>query len=311
MSKPRGGLQKRISSIFDGVPVESEPAHGTPKSAEGPGQSVPSAPSSGARPAPTTEPPRPAQSASPADAPVRPKAPPAPPGLSKPKFEPRPSSNLMAAMASETAAPPQRATPPRPTEPARPSHPPAERSAPAAPKAAPRVVVKKIGAANATRNKNIMLIGGLSVVLVIAILWSTGRLSGGNPDPFTGTPDANPGAGVPSTIVWTLPAKPPIPRNPMRLGSSSTPTKPSGPTESACSFNVTAIYRSQDRVVALVDGTVMAVGSTHCGAKVIAISDNYVEFQIEGGTRREYIDNFGSNQPGSTDVKPDSNTNNN
>jgi hypothetical protein len=343
MSKPKGGLQKKVSSIFDGVPLESEAARGDIRRPENPTGPAPAAHVAAPRPAPVAVPPvTPAVTAPPAALSVPPiqpavqpqmpkapapasaaptawpKAPAVKPEPPRPQVEQKPKVSLAAALASETAAPTPPVVPPRPAPaarqeaPARPHTPPSERPAPS-PRAMPKVIVKQSAATE--KRKTIMLIGGLSVVLVMAVLWSTGLLSGSGAGTTPVTLSSEQSVPVtPTKIQWQRPLAPPPARNPMRLGSfggstsAVVPVDPKALTGNpATSFNVTAVYISRDSVAALVDGRSVRVGDIHRGARILTITKDYVEYELDGRTKKEYV-HGGNYETGSTEVMPDANS---
>jgi len=168
-------------------------------------------------------------------------------------------------------------------------------------------VVKQTGPGN-DKKKNLMLVGGLAVIFIVAVLWSTGLLSGVSTTP----PELSSTQEVPATqmvkIEWQRPSLPLPSRNPMRFGSSGSPSQPISGSSSF--LNVMAVYCSQDKAFALIDGAKVEVGETIRGAKITAITQEYVEYQLEGVTTKEYVHGGAkNNQTGSTDVKPETNTN--
>ncbi|HSV27814.1 MAG TPA: hypothetical protein VLH60_07970, partial [Sedimentisphaerales bacterium] len=155
-----------------------------------------------------------------------------------------------------------------------------------------------------------MLVGGLAVVFVVAVLWSTGLLSGGNAQ--TPAASATPEAPAPTfaTINWQRPSLPLSSRDPMTLGVPGTMPASSqepGSPGKAPSLNVMGVYHSGDVAIALIDGVNVRVGETHRGATIVAITNDYVEYEIGGTTTREYLGERQASEQtetGSEDIKP-------
>jgi hypothetical protein len=311
MSRPKGGLQKKVSSIFSGVPLESEGVRNDVRRTEVPAPGAPAGQSAAPKPAAMSAgPSAPApeilvpKTASPVEQPAWPKVPTTQPDPMKPRFEPKPRTPLSAALAAETSVASAPKGPSLRTETARPGQ-----GSPA-PKTAPRVIVKQTSSGN-DRQKTYMLLGGLGLILVVAMLWATGIFSGASPAP---KPAASHQAAIVqlAKINWQRPSAPPASRNPMRLGSfsssASSSAQKSNPADPAGPFVVTAIYWSQDKVAAMIDGRFVRVGETCRGVKITDITRDYVEYELNGAKAREYVKNGRGNMAGSTDVKPDANS---
>jgi hypothetical protein len=336
MSKPKGGLQKKVSSIFDGVPLDSEAVRGDirrPENPVAPGQAGPMGsartapavtppPSLSVKPAmppvvqpPVSRPPMPQapapKAAIPAAPAAWPKAPAAGPGIAQPQVEQKPKLNLAAAMASDApVAAPQaapKATPVKVETPSR-QYTNADRLSPT-PKAMPKVIVKR-SPANEKRRTAIIL-GILGTVFVIALLYGTGVLSGKAPAQTPPSLSSEQTIATPTKIQWQRPAAPPPSRNPMRLGSAGTSAtvieRPSTTENPQTFFSVTGIFVTNDSAKAIIDGRYVKVGEMHRGAKVTAITRTYVEYELNGKTNREYINARGLDA-GSTEVTPDANS---
>ena len=318
MSKPKGGLQKKVSSIFDGVPMESEAARSGGHHAADTAGNIPAGEAKAAAPSPVV-PSAPVASTPAVKPPVTgappawPKAPAVQPEQEKPRIEPKPKSALAAALNADPDIPkitPMKLEPPRPPSPSRAA---AEKPAAApAPKVMGKVVVKHSAAEN--NKKTAILIGGLAVLLVIAILWSSGYLSGGSSTPQKTSSSAQQATLVPVKIDWQRPSAPPLSRNPMRPGGGNflpgTNQRP-GQDGTNSSFTVKGTFWSQqDGFAAMMgDGVTVRKGDTYHGAKILSITKNYVEYEMGGVTKREYVD-IKDNQTGSTDVIPDANSQN-
>ncbi len=305
MSKSKGGLQKKVSSIFDGVPLESDAVRGAVRRA--PDVPAPRAVAPVAPTLPAVEPPT-ARPAVPAPPSAWPKAPPVPPAPAAPDSRPELRSPLAAAPAPEApvSAPshtpaPSRTDAPRTAQPAtaRPSARPA-----------PRVVVKQMGQPN-DKNRNMMLVGGLAAIFFVAMLYASGIFSGGGnaPEPLASSQQV--ASAKPVKIDWQRPSLPLSNRNPMRPGGNAYRSSQQSTTPGDSQFlNVMAIYCSQNMTAALIDGTRYEIGQVCRGAKIVAITNSYVEYEINGATARAYVRAGSRNeQTGSTDVKPDANTN--
>jgi hypothetical protein len=290
MSKHKGGLQKKVSSIFDGVPLESDSVRGgVHRAADTPTDSAPlPASKAPAPPKPAVEPPV-ARPAVPPPPSAWPKAPPVTPEPALPRFAAPPRSNLAASLASETAAP----APSRSMSPTRSETPRAPQPAPAKP-TAPRVVVKQTGPAS-NRNRNIMLIGGLSVVLVITVLWSTGtfsRILEPAPTPPT-PPSVQQGELV--RISWQRPSLPLPKRNPMAYGTTSIPDAsevPPGPSDSLIGIRFVGIVDGKPSTRTK-DGTTRFIGASFelegRQIKIVDITMSYVEYEVDGVLRRDTL----------------------
>jgi hypothetical protein len=316
MSKPKGGLQKKVSSIFSGVPLESEVVRNDVRRTEAPAPGTPTGQL--AAPKPATMPAGPSapvseilvpKTASPVEQPAWPKVPATQPDPMKPRFEPKPRTPLSSTLAAGTSATAAPRGPSFRTETARPGQGPTDRLA--APKTAPRVIVKQTSLSN-DRQKTFMLLGGLAFVLVVAVLWAAWILLGGSG--VAPQPVVNQQAAIVklAKIDWQKPSAPPASRNPMRLGSFSSSasgsSQRSNPGDPAAVFTVTAIYWTQDKVAALIDGRYVRVGETCRGAKITDITRDYVEYELNGAKAREYVKSNRGNMAGSTDVKPDANS---
>jgi hypothetical protein len=232
--------------------------------------------------------------------------------LEKPKIEPKPKSALAAALNANTEVPPPKTSsiklePPRP-----PSRVTAEKPAAApAPRVMGKVVVKNSGAHN--NKKTAMLVGVLAFLLVLAILWSGGYLSGsGSTPPKPPSPPSQQATLVPVKINWQRPSAPPLSRNPMRAGggNSSGTNQRTGQDGTSSSFNVKGIFWSNDKGIAMIDDRYVRAGETYLGAKITSITKDYVEYQLEGVTKKVYVRELKSNQTGSTNVVPDANSQN-
>jgi hypothetical protein len=329
MSKPKGGLQKKVSSIFDGVPMESDAARSSGRHIADTAGNLPAveaktaAPSPVATPAPVTSTPavKPPVMVAPT---VWPKAPAIQPEPEKPKVEPKPKSALTLAMAADadTTAPalvpksaPTKFEPPRP-----PSRVVAEKPV-AAPAPAPthkvmgKVVVKRSGTEN--NKKTAMLVGALAVLLVLALLYSGGYLSGGKSTAINTTTPVQQAALVPAKIDWQRPSMMPLKRDPFRPGpgrietTPGTNQKPADTTSSP--FAVTALFWSQDKSMAMInDRDYVSVGDVYGEAKIkiLAITKDYVEYEQEGAKKRGYVRNARNHQTGPKDLAPDANSQN-
>jgi hypothetical protein len=307
MSKSKGGLQKKVSSIFDGVPLESDAVRGAVRhapDAPAPRSVAPVAPTVPAVEPPTVKPTAPAPPS------AWPKAPPVPAAPATPNSELKLRSPLAAILASEApvSAPSHSAAPARADAP---RTPPTATEKPSA-RSAPRVVVKQMGQTN-EKKRNMILVGALAAAFVVALLYASGMFSGGSGAPAALASSQEVPVTKPVKIDWQRPSMPLPNRNPMKLGGSTYDSQQQSTTPGDSPFmNVMAIYCSQNMTAALIDGTRYEIGQIYRGARIIAITNDYVEYEINGTTARAYV-RTGSrnNQTGSTDVKPDANTNTN
>jgi hypothetical protein len=333
MSKPKGGLQKKVSSIFDGVPVEPEAARGDIRRPDKPAVPAPSAPAPVARPIPTVTPPAKPVSvpppppavtpapAAPVAAPRMPTVPPAPttwpkppvaqPEAPKPQPEQKPRISLAAAMSADAPAagtPPRNApSAPKLETPARPPQPAPERLSPAA-RPMPKVVVKSTSAME--KRKTAILLGSLATVFVLAMCWSLGLFSGKKsqaaPTPIT--------LQATTKIKWERPKAGLPTRNPMVAtfvpSTRTTASEQSGKSASdqPSQYAVSGTMLRGTVWTASVDGVTVKVGDEYGSVRIKAIASNFVEFErVDGVTFKSFVSQK-RYTAGSTDVTPEPNS---
>jgi hypothetical protein len=324
MSKPKGGLQKRVSSIFDGVPLEAESARPEirhPDKPVAPASSMPSAP---VKPVPAANPPAkpaavPSSPIASAPSVLAPKAPAVPPVTTQPAAWPKapavqpetpkqpaeqkPRISLATAMAADAPAAP--AAPKIPMN--RPETPQRQAERPSAtPRVMPKVIVKK--SASTDKRKTGLLVAALAVVFVLVLAWRLGAFSSGAATVPSEAVNPQTASILPTKITWQRPASSPAVRNPMRLGSgpisavaentSSTPVLPKGAYTVAATSLVNGVWR------AMIDGQYVKVNDMAGAARVVAITANYVDLEFDGKVTRSFI-NVRGKETGSTDVTPD------
>ena len=286
MSKHKGGLQKKVSSIFDGVPLESDSVRGgVHRPAEAPTESAPlPASKAPAPPKPAVEPPvaRPPVAPPPS---AWPKAPPVTPEPAQPKFTAPPRSSLASTLASEMSVPaPSRSMSPTRSETAR-----APQPAPAK-SAAPRVVVKQTGPAS-DRKRNILLVGGLSAVFAIVVLWQTGIFSTivASPAPEPLGP-GNIQRGELAQINWQRPSLPLPKRDPMVYGGYTSTTETGISSSPISLYGITKVGNRMAALTRDPKRPTLNIGDSYewngYQIKIVDITMQHVEYEIDGKLQR-------------------------
>jgi hypothetical protein len=312
MSKPKGGLQKKVSSIFSGVPLESEATHGEVRHATVPTDRVavseaslstvdqlPVAPSLTGKETAVAEPAA-TVSVSPAVT-----TGPSQPESTRPKQEQRQGPSLAAVLAAGTMPSPSRG-PSIKLEAPRVSQPAPERPQ-ASPKVAPRVIVKT-SSQQKDQKKTMIAVGVLAVIFVLVVMRSSGFFSKGSqpptPAPATKTQTSQT-VPTPTAIVWQRPLAPPDRSlNPMKSGSI---VSPSTSTHGSL-LCVTGIFWTPSSATAVVDGQRVKVGDSVRDMRITRISRDCIEYEVGTGTETSCVQTHTHNQTGSTDVKPDANS---
>jgi hypothetical protein len=282
MMKQRAGLGKKVSSIFDGVPL--------PKA----GQQVEQAPP---RAVPPVVPPQ-----RPADADALPRqmpaAPPEAPSPHKPADAPNQHSHVPVTPQTPKPAPvaPPRTVPVQAPQP-RISEPPLPKKAVGVPAAGGGAagdwhkLIHKIffsgnGEADARNKKAAALVGVLSVVLAVVVMWTW---------VFSASSAKNSAAGRAVTtaasevrINWTPPEPYPINfRDPMQAGSTISGS--GSDFYGSGRLIVKAIVLSDDPT-AVINGQIVRQGQTINGTKVIKINKDSVEFEADGKSWKQQVE---------------------
>lgn len=267
--KQKAGLGKKVSSIFDGVPLPNITRE---------------APQAPVVPQPPVMPSyRP-------DAAVAPR--PMPSAVPQPPMPPRPAA---------VAAPqPPRMMPPQP-----PARMPARSVAAAAPAntvsgaAWQQLIYKMFFSGNSetdARNKKaVAMVGMLSVVLVVVVMW-TGVFSGPSSRPAASVV-ATAAAGNEARIAWTPPEPYPANfRDPMQVGSVSSASSSAsggGSVSGPGGFVVKSIvYVPNDTKssTALINGDIRREGQSIGGALVTKINKDSVEFSANGKSWKQQVE---------------------
>jgi hypothetical protein len=276
MMKQRAGLGKKVSSIFDGVPL--------PKST----QDIEQVPTRPQKPVPPAH--------RPADVTIEPRQmptvpPPAPPPVPKPPA---------------VTPPVQAARPAVPTVPVEPRVPKISDKTP--PKAAIGSSASDGGISietwqrllhkfffpgssdtNARNRRAIALMGLLSVVLVVVVTWS--GVFSGSPKKVDVVASAGAATNGDSRVEWSRPDPITLARDPMIVGSTSKPAKAGlGNGEWIGGLTVTGIIVS-DRSSATINGKIYNEGQKidETDTAIIKIYPNEVEFSANGKTWKQGV----------------------
>ena len=260
--KQKAGLGKKVSSIFDGVALPNIVRPAEPSAPQ-----VPPA----YQPAEMVSPPRPMQTAPP--------MPPRPPAVAAPQM---PRMVPMPPPQPKTAAQPQLSR-----------HIGSSASTAAVSDNSWQQSIYKMffsgnGEADARNKKTLAMVGLLSVVLVVVVMW-TGVFSSSPSRPAASTV-ATAAASSEARIDWAPPE--PYPgnlRDPMQVGSVSK----SNDGDSASgfgSFVVKAIVFSADNPTAVINGQIVRIGKTVNGATVTKINKDSVEFTANGKSWKQQVE---------------------
>lgn len=294
--RQKPGLHKKISSIFDGVPV---PKTGQQQATEiDPNQSPDSAPGTGpnqtkentnqgyqqtAPPGPQT--PSPSQINRPAPAP-RPIPAPRPAPEHKPVPQQDPNS-----MYTPKPAPAPAAKPPAQPKPQPAQKPKTTLTKTAVSKQQPSLIAKaksffeslQDGTEEARQKKMAVLVAILSVVMAVVLFSVLHEPKKSQANPATDTADTqNTTQPRTSKISWTAPEiYPDTLRDPMRY----TPAATADPTTTQLDqLVVTGIVFSQTNPSAIISGSIVNQGEQVMGVTVVKINKESVEFEKDGKT---------------------------
>jgi hypothetical protein len=257
MMKQKAGLGKKVSSIFDGVPLPNIVREAPQAPGYAPPPVMPSyRPDAAVAPRPMQTMPLP-----PKPAPV---AVPQPPRM-MPSQPPRMPARSVAVAASANTV-----------------------SGAAWQQLIYKMFFSGDSETDARNKKAAVMMGMLSVVLVVVVMW-TGVFSGPPSKPAAGIiASATAGNGV--RIAWTPPEPYPANfRDPMQVGSVSS-TNGGGSVEGFGGFIVKSIVFSADNPTAVINGQIVKVGQTVNGAAVTKINKDSVEFFANGKSWKQQVE---------------------
>ena len=307
--RQKPGLHKKISSIFDGVPLPKNVQQQAPDAELE--QSADAAPDNGInqtqnqpdqgyqQPAPVSpQAPSPSQTNTPAPAPRPDPAPrPAPsprpattPGPA-PEYKPAPKQDQNS-MYSPKPAPAPAAKPPAPPKP-KPQ--PAQKTkttltkttlskqqSPLLGKIKSFLESMQDGTEEARQKKMAVLVGLLAVVMAIVLFSVLHEPKKSKANPKTDTTTQNTNQARPSKITWTAPeVYPDNLRDPMRY----TPATTTDPTTTQMDqLVVTGIVFSETNPSAIISGSIVNEGEQVMGVTVVKINKETIEFEKDGKT---------------------------
>jgi hypothetical protein len=312
MMKQRAGLGKRVSSIFDGVPLPQagKELEQAPKRAEPPivppqraadtatmPRQIPTAPSQVPKSAPPVVPqtPKPAPAAvpqtpkaGPAAAPQTPK--PAPAAMPQaPRLAPAAAPQAERTTFHQTVQPKSSDSQTLPKKASTTSLPAGEASGDSWQRLIHKLFSSVNGQADARNKKTLVLAGVLLAVLALVVMW-TGIFSDSTQNVTTSAAAANAVAGSQLQIDWTPPEPFPVTmRDPMQIGSKT------GPDSSASggSLLVKSIVFDKNNAkasTAVISGQIVHEGQSINGTMIAKINQDSVEFTANGKSWKQQVE---------------------